>query len=257
MKIKTTVITASVTLIAVGVCAILASTTSQDTASQTKPLESHSNEPWSFKEGRGLTLSEAAQRATGISLAPVEYAAIIPERNGIAAQIYRSAAESKDHKTAAASLWVPSTEVAGLSVGQTVNLTNGQSEFPATIAAVKAATQTGALSEVLLTVSDDGAKLRVGDFLQARLAQNSAKSREVTTIPASAVVESVRGNFVYVANGGAFLRTPVILGSRQDDRIEVVDGLYEGDEVVSAGASSLWMIELQAVNGGKGCADGH
>jgi cobalt-zinc-cadmium efflux system membrane fusion protein len=71
------------------------------------------------------------------------------------------------------------------------------------------------------------------------------------------VVESVRGSFVYAANGGAFLRTPVVLGSRQGDRIEVMDGLFEGDEIVTAGASNLWMIELQAVNGGKGCADGH
>lgn len=257
MKAKAIFITASLTFLAAGVVAILATTTSQATASQTHASDDHGNEPWSFKEGRGITLSEATRQATGINLAPVESAGIIPEQNGIAAQIYRSAAESTDQKTAAASLWVPSVEASALPVGQTVNLTNGPSNFPATVAAVKPATQAGAPSEVLLTVSDDEAKLRVGDFLQARLSHDSAMSREATTIPASAVVESVRGDFVYAANGEAFLRTPVVLGSRQGDRVEVVDGLFEGDEIVAAGASNLWMIELQAVNGGKGCADGH
>jgi multidrug efflux pump subunit AcrA (membrane-fusion protein) len=190
-------------------------------------------------------------------LAPVESASILPERSGIAAQIYRSAAEASDQKMASASLWVPSAEAAALKVGQRIDLSSGHGEFPATVAAVKPAVQAGAPSEVLLTVSDQEAKLRVGDFLQARLGQDDARRREATIIPASAVVESVRGSFVYAANGGAFLRTPVVLGSRQGDRIEVVDGLFEGDEIVTAGASALWMIELQAVNGGKGCADGH
>lgn len=257
MKTKTIVIAASVTLLAAGVVAILATTTSQATASQTQSTEAHGNEPWSFKEGRGITLSEPTRQATGISLAPVEFAAILPERNGIAAQIYRSAAEATDKKSASASLWVPSATADALAVGQKVGVTNGQSDFSAAVAALKAATQAGAPTEILLTVNDDEAKLRVGDFLQVRLAQDDSKPREATTIPVGAVVESVRGNFVYAANGDAFLRTPVVLGSRQGDRVEVVDGLFEGDEIVAAGASNLWMIELQAVNGGKGCADGH
>ena len=252
---KIIVITASLTLLAATTAVILISTASKATASQ--PEAGHASEPWSFKEGRGLTLSEVARQATAISLAPVESASILPERSGIAAQIYRSATEASDQKTASASLWVPSAEAAALKVGQHIDLSSGQGEFPATVAAVKPAVQAGAPSEVLLTVSDQEAKLRVGDFLQARLGQDDARRREATIIPASAVVESVRGSFVYAANGGAFLRTPVVLGSRQGDRIEVVDGLFEGDEIVSAGASNLWVIELQAVNGGKGCADGH
>lgn len=255
MKKKIIVVTASLALLATATAVILISTASKATASQ--PEVGHASEPWSFKEGRGLTLSEVARQATAISLAPVESASIVPERSGIAAQIYRSAAEASDRKMASASLWVPSADTAALKIGQRIDLTNSQGEFPATVAAVKPSAQAGAPSEVLLTVSDQEAKLRVGDFLQARLGEDDARRREATIIPASAVVESVRGSFVYAANGEALLRTPVVLGSRQGDRIEVVDGLFEGDEIVTAGASNLWMIELQAVNGGKGCADGH
>lgn len=76
-------------------------------------------------------------------------------------------------------------------------------------------------------------------------------------VPESALVETVRGDFVYTKNGEAFLRVPVMLGVRKDGMVEIVDGLFEGDEVVVNGAYDLWMIELQAVNGGRGCADGH
>jgi len=76
-------------------------------------------------------------------------------------------------------------------------------------------------------------------------------------VPVAALVETVRGDFVYTKNGGAFLRAPVTLGKRKDGMVEIVDGLFEGDEVVIFGAYDLWMIELQAVNGGRGCADGH
>lgn len=79
----------------------------------------------------------------------------------------------------------------------------------------------------------------------------------VPAIPAAALLRTVKGDFVYVANGGWYLRTPVTTGAAHDDRVEIRDGLYEGDLVVSVGVEALWLAELQAVNGGVGCADGH
>jgi multidrug efflux pump subunit AcrA (membrane-fusion protein) len=82
-------------------------------------------------------------------------------------------------------------------------------------------------------------------------------ARTVPVIPAAALLRTVKGDFVYVANGNWYLRTPVTAGAAHGDRIEIRDGLYEGDVVVSAGVEALWLAELQAVNGGVGCADGH
>ena len=79
----------------------------------------------------------------------------------------------------------------------------------------------------------------------------------VPAIPAAALLRTVKGDFVYVANGDWYLRTPVTAGGAHGERIEIRDGLYEGDVVVSAGVEALWLAELQAVNGGVGCADGH
>jgi hypothetical protein len=76
-------------------------------------------------------------------------------------------------------------------------------------------------------------------------------------VPVDALLRTAKGDFVWVGNGGWFLRTPVKLGPAEGGWVAVAEGLYEGDTVVIAGARALWLAEIQAVNGGVGCADGH
>jgi multidrug efflux pump subunit AcrA (membrane-fusion protein) len=79
----------------------------------------------------------------------------------------------------------------------------------------------------------------------------------VTAVPAAALLRTVKGDFVFVANGDWYLRTPVQIGAARGDWLEVTGGLYEGDTIVTQGANALWLAELSATNGGVGCADGH
>lgn len=101
-----------------------------------------------------------------------------------------------------------------------------------------------AASFIGLTATDVGTR----DFAEAKGA---------TAIPASALVRTVKGDFVYVVNGEWLLRTPVKLAAGDRSHYAVDEGLYEGDKIVTQGARELWLAELQAVNGGVGCADGH
>ncbi|MFA5901116.1 MAG: hypothetical protein WC829_18605 [Hyphomicrobium sp.] len=84
-----------------------------------------------------------------------------------------------------------------------------------------------------------------------------AGAAEVPAIPADALLRTVKGDFVYVANGDWFLRTPVTVGGTDATHIEIKDGLYEGDTIVVKGVRGLSLAEIQALNGGVGCADGH
>lgn len=84
-----------------------------------------------------------------------------------------------------------------------------------------------------------------------------AGSAAVAAIPADALLRTVKGDFVYVANGDWFLRTPVVVGATDASHVEIKDGLYEGDSIVVKGMRGLSLAELQALNGGVGCADGH
>lgn len=74
-------------------------------------------------------------------------------------------------------------------------------------------------------------------------------------IPAEALLRTIKGDFVYVSNGDWFLRTPVTVGAFDGKWYEIKDGLYEGDRIVVNGTRAIWLAELQAVNGGVGCAD--
>jgi hypothetical protein len=76
-------------------------------------------------------------------------------------------------------------------------------------------------------------------------------------IPAGALLATIRGDFVYVVNGDHYLRWPVRTGRRCDRHVEVVAGLFAGDRVVTAGLDFLWLVELQASNGGAACTDAH
>jgi hypothetical protein len=76
------------------------------------------------------------------------------------------------------------------------------------------------------------------------------------SIPADALLRTVRGDFVFVENGGWFLLTPVTAGAMDAARVAITDGLYEGDVVVTRGVRQLALAEIQALNGGVGCADG-
>jgi Cu(I)/Ag(I) efflux system membrane fusion protein len=58
--------------------------------------------------------------------------------------------------------------------------------------------------------------------------------REAVTIPADAVIPSGRGNMVFVAVGdGRFQPRAVRLGEKSGDRVEVIEGLREGESVVT------------------------
>jgi hypothetical protein len=73
-------------------------------------------------------------------------------------------------------------------------------------------------------------------------------------IPESSLLSTATGDFVFAVNGDHFQRTAVKTAGLADGWIAVVDGLVEGDQVVTNGARELWRVELQATKGGAACA---
>jgi multidrug efflux pump subunit AcrA (membrane-fusion protein) len=87
----------------------------------------------------------------------------------------------------------------------------------------------------------------VGEFVEV---VSAAESTNVLTVPLAALLDGATGTFVYVVNGENFLRTTVKTGARSSDFVEITDGLYAGDVVVTAPVEKLWLSELRLTKGG-------
>jgi Cu(I)/Ag(I) efflux system membrane fusion protein len=85
--------------------------------------------------------------------------------------------------------------------------------------------------KVRINVDNVGGELKPDMFAEV-LFQGAA--HEALTVPVDAVIPSGRGNMVFVAIGdGRFQPRAVRLGEKSGDRVEVVEGLGEGESVVT------------------------
>ena len=83
-------------------------------------------------------------------------------------------------------------------------------------------------------------KLQPG--MRAEFAIITAVRSEVMAVPRSAVQGDPAKRVVYVKDfdlPNAFVRAPVVLGEQNDEFVEVLSGLFPGDEVVTSGSYSL------------------
>lgn len=92
-------------------------------------------------------------------------------------------------------------------------------------------------AQARLELANPGGLLKPGMYARAEIPAGAGKT--VLAVPASAVIDSGTRQVVLVQTGeGRFDQRPVKLGGRGDDRVEVLDGIKEGDKVV-VGANFL------------------
>lgn len=106
-------------------------------------------------------------------------------------------------------------------------------------------------AEVVLEWPDPAGRWAPGSPLTVLLPV--PRTNGLPTVATAAVIDSAQGAFVYAVSGEHFVRTPVKTGASDGTHVEVLEGLYAGDEVVTRGVDTLWMIELSALKGGTPC----
>lgn len=91
---------------------------------------------------------------------------------------------------------------------------------------------------VEITIPNGSMKLRPGMF--SRVTLNLGKAQHVV-IPDIAIQKQVGTNerFVYVVSDSIAIRRNVVLGRQLDKRYEILGGVEDGEQVVTAGASKL------------------
>ncbi|MEQ1573312.1 MAG: efflux RND transporter periplasmic adaptor subunit [Vicinamibacterales bacterium] len=107
---------------------------------------------------------------------------------------------------------------------------------------------------VRLSAANQSGTLRPGSYGAAIF---TAPGRRTLTVPRDALVDTGLQQHVFVAAGDRFEPRLVTVGARLADRVEILDGLAAGDQIVSAGVFLLDSeSRLRATGGPEGHAHG-
>lgn len=94
--------------------------------------------------------------------------------------------------------------------------------------------------DAVFRVPNPGLRMRAG--MRAEFSIVLSRRENVMSVPREAVQGDPASRVVYVKDfdlPNAFVRTPVSLGQINDQRVEILGGLFPGDEVVTKGSYSL------------------
>ncbi len=207
----------------------------------------------SFNPGKGVIVTDETRNILGIEVADLTDHQV-PNRIPLTVQVFggrhRHLSDSEDHTgcDVHGSGFISVDSAAVVKPGQSVELFQGtNATLGGLVLTVQRAIALGE-SEIVIGVSNAMAALRPGEFVPARILL--PRDEAVPAIPESALLRTSEGNFVYAVNGDAYFRTAVKVGSEADGWVEITDGLYEGDRVVTRPVQTLWLIELRATKGG-------
>lgn len=82
-------------------------------------------------------------------------------------------------------------------------------------------------------------EIKAGMYGTATFETTTAKQTEVKTIPRTAFVGSVSSNQVFVVNNNVATLKKIVAGRIFGDKVEILDGLNDGDVVVTSGQINL------------------
>lgn len=136
---------------------------------------------------------------------------------------------------------VSQTYLSQLKLGQTVEITSsalpGES-FSGTVSYISPSIDTTSRTvEVHATVPNNAGQLAPGMFVTIN--QELSERPNSLVIPAEALVATIAGNEVYVLQDDRVIETPVQVGARWDNMVEITSGLNLNQQVVSVGQQRL------------------
>lgn len=199
-----------------------------------------------FKEGEGLSLTDTMKKSIGLQTAEVTDEEIAPSF-AVALHVMQNGEEASGSLTAEQAVRVqPGMEIEMREDSPDATVMKG-------IVTRIEKSPYAALGDFTLSVNGK-TPLAAGSRLQATFRFPAGDA--VTAVPRAALLTTAEGNFVYTKNGEFFMRTPVKTGAVSDGHVEITDGLYSGDEIVTTPVMSLWLAELQVLRGGKPCTCG-
>jgi Cu(I)/Ag(I) efflux system membrane fusion protein len=150
---------------------------------------------------------------------------------------------------------VPEASIPGVRIGTPAELdfpASGRAPFPARVDFVyPTLTERTRTLRVRLSAPNPTGALRPGLYGNAVF---QAAGQNVITVPRDAVVDTGLQQHVFVAVGDMFEPRAVTVGVQLADRVEIRDGLREGEQIVAAG---VFLLDSESRLRATGGAGGH
>lgn len=213
----------------------------------------HAGHGVEFKEGQGLAIPSITRQTLGLQIVDVSEGQAT-RRIDLPLRVFKSEKSTNNQTFLLASGPVDTNLVAFLKPGTEVALASDGSGLGQVLRIEPDSARLTGLAEVVVQLPA-GQNTQVGSFLDGKVTVTTKD--DVVLMPRQALLKTAEGHFAYVVNGNHLFRTKISVGGQEGDAVEVTDGLYAGDRVVLQPIMSLWLAELQAIRGGKACADGH
>lgn len=132
---------------------------------------------------------------------------------------------------------VPEKFLPAVKPGQTISIkvdAYPDEEFPGKVYAIDPRIDVAGRS-LLIRAEAPNADERLRPGLFARVTLNLELREDALSVPEQAIVPQGDNHFVFKIDDGKAKLTKVTIGMRREGRVEIVDGLAEGDKVVTAG----------------------
>lgn len=232
-----------ISLTSLGAVALLSSSCEKSNAAAAKAQEETPENGAQFKKGEGLSLTDVMKKSIGLTVAEVG-------EHEIASSITLDLTATQPNEARGT---IPATNAASIEAGMAITIATDNAPLKGTVQSVEKI-PFGLPGDLEVTVGTT-APLSPGSRLRGTLEVPASGS--VPAVPASALLKTAEGSFIYTVNGSFYVRSPVKTGASNDKFVEVTDGLYSGDQIVTTPVMSLWLAELQVLRGGKACTCGH
>ncbi len=135
---------------------------------------------------------------------------------------------------------VPVKEAAAIRVGRPARLTGPDGDFAGKVTVVSPAVDPSTTTvEVWVQAANPGERLKPGGTIRVAIVAETIQNTIV--VPAAALLNSDEGGqkVMVVGSDSVAHERKVSVGVRQGDRVQIVSGLQEGDQVVTSGGLGL------------------
>jgi len=136
---------------------------------------------------------------------------------------------------------ISEVDITSLKVGDKVSIhvdAVSNANLKGTVTAISSKADQARSYAVEVEIANGDHALKSGMFARAEVERESV--RNVPSVPNAAIVNNGSKTQVYVVNNNTVSLRAVKIGATTQERVEILDGLNEGDEVVTFGQSRLY-----------------